>query len=485
MTRISSYHTTRFRQSSSTSSKDSSMQLSAPVSTHETDSSWPPDTLSADDRARFSRYRHAADFANGRQWPDRPRRGEQRLTFNYAQALLRKSASYVFPMPVTFSVAATSDDPAAQTAASTAEQWLNGLTSRLGLSQLDLAMAPEIAILGDGINKVTWDARTGQPRVTSVDPAAIAVRSDADDPRRINRVVHVYSAHPGDLAHLFPGANLPTHGTINTTIPVAEIWTDTSWEVHIAGQLAKHDPNPYGWIPYVFAANNPPSHGFWGRSDLVELEDVCQEINRRTTILSRVLELSGAPIAVLENVDGSDGITVGPGAKWELPEGAKAYLLDLLQGGGAHLHIEYIDLLFRILHDLSETPRTAFGDSGRDLSGAALEVEIQPLVQKVGRQRRMWDGLFARRNAMLLDLEERFGSTPIGGHRDSTTIWPAVLPSDTEVAVRNAVARVSSGIQSRRSAIADLGHAEPERELQRILDESTAFTHHLEPPSNA
>ena len=230
----------------------------------------------------------------------------------------------------------------------------------------------------------------------------------------------------------------------------------------------------------MFAANNPLSHGFWGRSDLGDLEDVCQEINRRTTILSRVLELSGAPIAVLENVDGSEGISVGPGAKWELPEGAKAYLLDLLQGGGVHIHIEYIDLLFRILHDLSETPRTAFGDSGRDLSGAALEVEIQPLVQKVGRQRRMWEGVFARRNAMLLDLEERFGTTPIAGHRDSTTIWPAVLPSDTEAAVRNAVARVSSGIQSRRSAIADLGHEDPERELQRILDEVATFA---EPPT--
>ena len=79
---------------------------------------------------------------------------------------------------------------------------------------------------------------------------------------------------------------------------------------------------------------------------------------------------------------GSDGIAVRPGATWELPEGSRAYLLDLLAGGGVGLHIQYLDLLFRTLHDLSETPRTAFGDGGRDLSGAALEVEVQPLVQK-------------------------------------------------------------------------------------------------------
>ena len=190
------------------------------------------------------------------------------------------------------------------------------------------------------------------------------------------------------------------------------------------------------------------------------------------SVLSRVLELSGAPIAVLENVDGSEGITVGPGAKWELPEGAKAYLLDLLSGGGVGLHVEYVQLLYRALHDLSETPRTAFGDSGRALSGAALEVEIQPLVQRVHRKRRMFDGLYQARNERLLDLLERFGGLDLGGLRRTETIWPDVLPSDSESAVRNAVSLVQSGIQSRRTAMTSLGETDPDAELARVADES-------------
>jgi hypothetical protein len=193
------------------------------------------------------------------------------------------------------------------------------------------------------------------------------------------------------------------------------------------------------------------------------------------SVLSHVLELSGAPIAVLENVDGSEGIRVGPGAKWELPEGSRAYLLDLLQDGGAETHLRYVHVLFRMLHDLSETPRTAFGDSGRDLSGAALEVEIQPLVQKVGRKRRMWDGVFVARNAMLLDLLERFGGEDFQGLRKTTTLWPPVLPSDTDSAVRNAVSLVGSGIQSRRSAMVSLGEADPDAELARIREEANSL----------
>ncbi|MFP5372937.1 MAG: phage portal protein, partial [Actinomycetes bacterium] len=243
------------------------------------------------------------------------------------------------------------------------------------------------------------------------------------------------------------------------------------WRTTVAGQPVRDEANPYGWLPYVLLPNDPRASSLWGDSDLSDLYDVCRELNARLSVIARVLELSGAPIAVLENVDSSEGIAVGPGAKWELPEGAKAYLLDLLGGGGVDLHIRYIELLYRALHDLSETPRTAFGDAGRDLSGAALEVEIQPLVQQVGRKRRGWDALYRARNARILDLLERFGGEEIGGLRRSQALWPSVLPSDREGAVRNAVALVGSGIQSRRTAVASLGGEDPEGELARVIEE--------------
>lgn len=90
---------------------------------------------------------------------------------------------------------------------------------------------------------------------------------------------------------------------------------------------------------------------------------------------------------MLENIENAQDIPVQPGAVWEIPERAKAYLLDLLQGGGVKLHVDLIDLLYRTLHDLSESPRTAFGDNARSLSGVALEMELHPLLQKVKRKR--------------------------------------------------------------------------------------------------
>ncbi|MBE0609983.1 MAG: portal protein, partial [Dehalococcoidia bacterium] len=47
------------------------------------------------DEDRRSRYRDNLAFYQGSQWPGRPRRGERRLTFNYAKALVDKVTSYL------------------------------------------------------------------------------------------------------------------------------------------------------------------------------------------------------------------------------------------------------------------------------------------------------------------------------------------------------------------------------------------------------
>ncbi len=431
---------------------------------------WPAGVLSASDHARFARYTEALAFVDGAQWLGRPRRGDTRLTVNYARAVVRKTAAYVFPSPVTFTIPARGNE----VVANAAERNLAALCAELDLNQLDVQLCIAASTVGDAAVKVTWDAVARRPETAPVDPATLAVSTAPDNPRRVRSVTQVYALAEGDAVALF---QLDAAGMDESrVVTVVETWSDRHWRVEVAGQTVRDEPNPYGWIPYVLLPNGhrtaPGEVGVWGESDLTDLYDVCRELNARLSTLSRVLDLSGAPIAVLENVDGSEGISVGPGAKWELPEGARAYLLDLLSGGGVGLHVQYVDLLFRALHDLSETPRTAFGDSGRDLSGAALEVEVQPLVQKVARKRRAFDAFYRARNARLLDLLERFGGIELTGLRQSVAIWPSALPSDLDATVRNAASLVAGGIHSRRTAVATLGGSDPEAEWQRVLDEA-------------
>ncbi len=186
--------------------------------------------------------------------------------------------------------------------------------------------------------------------------------------------------------------------------------------------------------------------------------------------LSRILELSGNPIAVLENVEESQDIAVRPGAVWNIPEDAKAFLLDLLQGGGVRLHIDYINLLYRTLHDISESPRAAFGGAERDLSGVALQIELHPLLQKIKRKRIIRTSAYNRRSEMILKLLEKYQGESFGNNR-LRVIWAPVLPQDMARLVSNEQTLIQTGIHSRRRAMEEVGVKDPEYEFNRWLEE--------------
>lgn len=427
-------------------------------------SGWPPGTRSPADDARLQRYNEFNAYAEG--WQQRSAKADA-LTLNYARTLLRKTVSYIFTAPVGISIPA---EAAAATRATIAEKQLATWRDALGLTRLDIALAMQALIQGDAAMKVTWNTTLGMPSVVAVDPASLTVQTAPDQPRQVETVRHLYRATPRQLQQQF-GARVESAIDLDKPLPTLEEWSASRFRVQVNNQLLVNVENPYGLIPYVMIANDPLPDQFWGQSDLIDLMPVCTEINRRMSVFSQILDLSGAPITVLEGVDGTEGIRIGPGAKWELPEGARAYLLDLLQGGGAEVHLRYMDLLFRILHDLSETPRTAFGDSGRDLSGAALEVEIQPLVQKVQRKRRQWDTALTQRAELMLRMMAHHQQIDTSGFGTPIAIWPPILPSDTDATVRNTVARVQNGLLSRRSAMAVLGEHDPDAELRQMAAE--------------
>jgi hypothetical protein len=254
------------------------------------------------------------------------------------------------------------------------------------------------------------------------------------------------------------------------TATVVELWTALDFELYLDNALVEKKPNPYGFIPFIIYSNLREPKKFWGISDLPQIMESQRELNRAMSQLSRILELSGNPIAVLENVEESENIAIRPGAVWNIPEDARAYLLDLLQGGGISLHINYIDLLYRTLHDISESPRSAFGGTERDLSGVALELELNPLLQKVRRKRIIRSVVYKRRNEMILKLLEKYRGEDFGENH-LRVVWGPVLPQDVARQVNNEQTLVQTGIHSRRTAMDEIGIRDPECEFKRWLEE--------------
>jgi hypothetical protein len=422
-----------------------------------------PSQLNRLDLDRIRGYKELLDFYYGQQWEGRERRGERRLIFNYAKVFVEKMTSYLMT-GINFNVESVEDSDEARARARKAESALYKVYEDNQLEQLDLETEIDCAVLGDACYKVIWDTAEKGVRVTAPDVQGIYAWCSGDDTSRVWRVASRYRLS-AEEAELLYGVKPKSK-----TATVVELWTDHDFELYLDNTLMEAKPNPYGFIPFVIYPNLREPKKFWGLSDLPQIMESQRELNRAMSQLSRILELSGNPIAVLENVEESEDIAIKPGAVWNIPEDAKAYLLDLLQGGGVNLHINYIDLIYRALHDLSESPRSAFGGMERDLSGVALEIELQPLLQKVRRKRIIRTAAYNRRNEMILKLLEKYRGEDFGDNH-LQVVWGPVLPKDMARKVSNEQVMVQTGIHSRRTAMDEVGVRDPDYEFKRWLEE--------------
>ncbi|MFC1937413.1 phage portal protein [Chloroflexota bacterium] len=422
-----------------------------------------PAQLNRRDTDRLKNYKEFLDFYHGEQWEGYARRGEKRLTFNYTKVVIDKVTSYLMSV-VNFAVDPVEDSPQARERAQQAEVALYRVYEDNNLQQLDFETEIDCAILGNACYKVIWDQEMEGVRVTAPDIQGIYAWWTGDDTSRVWRVASKYSLTSEEVDLLY---GIKPEGK---TASVVELWTDEEFELWLDSVQVEKKPNPYGFIPFVIYPNLREPKKFWGLSDLPQIMELQRELNRATSQLSRILELSGNPIAVLETVEESEDIAVRPGAVWNIPEDAKAYLLDLLHGGGVGLHIDYINLLYRTLHDVAESPQAAFGSTERDLSGIALEIELQPLLQKVRRKRMTRTAAYNRRNAMILRLLEKYRGENFGDNR-LRVVWGPVLPQDMNRLVANEQTLVQNGIHSRQRAMDAVGVEDPEMEFNRWLEE--------------
>jgi hypothetical protein len=418
-----------------------------------------PGILARMDASRLAAYRTNLSFYQGDQWQTTSR--NRQLVFNYAKTTIDKLTSYLM-QGLNLACYPSEDTAELKARARSAERLLIDVYEQNNLRQLDWETEIDAAVLGDGCYKVTWDGE--RIRITAPNIAGIYAWWLGDDLSRVWRVASRYTLTAEELELL--------HGVAikGKQAQVTELWTEAAFALYVDNDLIEEKANPYGFIPFIIFANLREPKAFWGTSDIPTLVGPQRELNRALSQLSRILELSGNPIAVLENVGSAEDISVKPGAVWTLPEDAKAYLLDLLQGGGIRLHIDYIDTIYRTLHDLSEMPRAAYGDISKELSGTALAIEMGSLIQKVTRKRTIRTATYHRRSEMILRLAELYQGASFEGitHR---VVWGPILPQDAARQAQNEQLLVQAGVHSRRTAMDEIGIQDPDEEFDRWLEE--------------
>ena len=420
-----------------------------------------PAVLNRMDTQRLANYRSNLDFYQGNHWPTTSR--HRQLVFNYAKVSIDKVTSFLM-QGFNFACYPQEGTGELKARARSAERVLRHVYEENNLQQLDYETEIDAAVLGDGCYKVIWDTDEKRIRITAPDVSGIYAWWLGDDTSRVWRVASRYTLTQDEIQLLYGRAIEKKQAAIT------EVWTTKTFDLYLDSDPMESKPNPYGFIPFVIFPNLREPKKFWGSSDIPSLVQPQRELNRALSQLSRILELSGNPIAVLENIASAEDIKVQPGALWTIPEDAKAYLLDLLQGGGVRLHVDYIDVLYRALHDISETPRAAWGGIEKELSGTALQIELGSLTQKVTRKRTIRTNAYHQRNDIILKLAEKYMNESFEqiNHR---VVWGPILPQDIARQAQNEQLLVQAGVHSRRTAMDEMGVQDPDEEFNRWLEE--------------
>ncbi len=301
------------------------------------------------DQERIRGYKDLLDFYQGKQWSGREKYGEKRLTFNYARVFIDKLTSYLMS-GINFTVEAVEDSPEARARAEQAEKAITQVCDDNNLEQLDFETEIDCAILGDGCYKVTWEGEVsssdpwssegsgtrfpvfsgGKVKVTAPDISGIYTWWAGDDVSRIWRVASKYQLTEEEVEGMY-GKSSTDHSKLKT---IVEVWTEQEFELYLDNVLIESKPNPYGFIPFIIFPNLREPKKFWGTSDLAPIIEPQRELNRAMSQISHILELSGNPVAVLENVEESTDIAVTPGSGMEYPGRCQGLSTGLAGGRG-------------------------------------------------------------------------------------------------------------------------------------------------------
>ena len=273
-----------------------------------------PNVLNSRDRERLQRYRRHLDFYGGQQWQTPAPGNQRRLTFNYAKVFVDKLTSYVMS-GITPVVHPAGDRPEDKERARRAEDALQQVYDRNHLALLDFDTEVDCCILGDAAYKVIWDDEERRVRVTAPDVEGLFAWWRGDDISSVYRVASRYTLSGDQVRDLYDF--VPQKDTAT----VIEDWTRDTFTLWIDHTVHSTTPNPYGFIPILIYPNLREPKQFWGVSDLPVIMEPQRELNRALSQLSRILELSGNPIAVLENIEESEDIALRRAPSGTSPKG--------------------------------------------------------------------------------------------------------------------------------------------------------------------
>jgi len=401
-----------------------------------------------DEIARAARFKRAWDAYYGRfQKPLKVKSGQpdDNVLVNFARVVVDKGVSFLFGQDVGFEISETEE--------TAAEAWLDAVWQYNRKMTLLQKLALNGAVCGHAFIKIL--ATQPYPRLVVLDPSTVTVRWEPDD---IETVVSYRIQYPA----IDPQTGKP--------IAIRQLIERDGDRWHVTDQVSRPDSVqwvttgetvwPYSWPPIVDCQNLPAPNEYWGISDLED--DVLQlnhSINFVLSNLARIIRYHAHPKTWGRGFTANQ-LNIAVDETIVLPS-ADAELRNLEMVSDLSSSIALYERLREALHEVTRVPEVATGklNSAGALSGVALSILYQPLLEKTETKRRTYGDLLVELNRRLLALG--------GFGEESYTVlhWPELLPGDPKAEAETALLQQQIGV-SQDTLLERMGF-NPELERQK------------------
>lgn len=344
----------------------------------------------------------------------RPGQPDDNVLVNYARVVVDKGVSFLFGSDIRFELDEVADTEA--------EAWLEQCWQANRKMTTLQKLALNGAIAGHAFVKIVPVQGQPYPRLVVLDPALVTVTVAPDDHEAVLRYKVQYTApdprtgRPVAFRQLIERDGQAWQITDQRSVADSTVWqtvSETTW--------------PYPWAPIVDCQNLPCPNEFWGISDLEDdLLQLNAAINFVLSNIARIIRYHAHPKTWGRGFSANQ-LNIAVDETIVLPS-PDASLQNLEMQSDLASSIQLYQRLREALHEVSRVPEVATGklENAGALSGVALQILYQPLIEKTETKRRTYGDLLIELNRRLLAL---------GGYGDEnhTVIhWPELIPGDPE-----------------------------------------------------
>lgn len=326
------------------------------------------------------------------------------------------------------------------------------------------------------------------PKLVVLNPMTVRIVTPPDD---CSLVIAYIIEYPGDkntqnkqiIARVDPDGYSEVAGYED----IDDTWTITNYKrFGQAGswvRIGDTEEWSYPFPPIMCCQNLPNPNEIWGTpdltSDIIEMNSV---INFNESNISRILKYHAHPKSYATGLTATQ-IDMSVDSLICLPN-ENAMLRNLEMTSDLHSSLNFVASLRSDMDEQSRVPGVALGrlvDLPRGtISGVALELLFQPLIEKTIQKRRLYGKLIRDVSKACLCIMDLINIDDFDEF-DIDLQWQNLLPVDNLVAAQTAILLLQVGV-SRRSVMEKLGYdpdveaAKIQKTPQPILDQVSSNT---------